>query len=150
MPCITCLKLATCLEFQVALIYLPLVLNLFQNNGKWAILGQLKNKIQKMSSLSITRKNKLFPQYPIRKSNVFSLIVLWLSKQISLSDTEVIFYVLNNNFFYNWKLLFLIFRKIFTTFRIMLALFFFFFFSKILTCFTWFSRFLFFLFSERF
>ena len=89
--CITGLKLGTCLEFQVALVNLPLVLNLFQNSGKWTILGQLKNKIQKMSSLSITRKNELFPQYPIRKFNVFFVIVLGLSKQISLSDTEVTF-----------------------------------------------------------
>ena len=30
-----------------------------------------EKKIQKMSSLGITRKNKLFMQYPIRKFSVF-------------------------------------------------------------------------------
>lgn len=57
----------------------------------------IENKIQRKPSLDLTRKNKLFPQYPVRKFNVFFKLSYDYQKTL-LSGSEVIFHVLDNNF----------------------------------------------------
>ena len=49
--------------------------------GKWANLGQ-KKKFKKLSLLGVVGKNKLFLQYPIRKFDIFSSIVLKLFQKL--------------------------------------------------------------------
>ena len=57
----------------------------------------IEKKIQRKPSLDLTRKNKLFLQYQVRKFNVFFKLSYDYQKTL-LSGSEVIFHVLDNNF----------------------------------------------------
>ena len=57
----------------------------------------IEKKIQRKPSLGLTRKNKLFPQYPVRKFNVFFKLSYDYQKTL-LNDSEVISHVLDTNF----------------------------------------------------